>query len=282
MRASFIPMNLTLHDLLVQHIKDALVQCEVPDVQAQDICLDLPTDSRFGDLSTAVAMRLGKRLKTNPRQIAEKIIASLETALKTSPAGECVREIRAEGSGFINFYLRESYFYRRLADVLQKGRDAFRSSAGGGKKVLIEFVSANPTGPLSVAHARQAAVGDSLANILNFMGFEVSREYYLNDEGNQITILGDSVRLRQDELKGREVVFPGNYYQGEYIYDIARVLAGQPGDTQAGDFAAGYILDIIRRELDDFGVHFDCWYSQKELGKSGKVEQALADLRRQE
>lgn len=274
-------MNLSLHDILVQHIKDALAQCAVSNADEVEVCLDLPTDNRFGDLSTAVAMRLGKLMKTNPRLLADRVVVCLKASLPDSEAGEWIKEIKVEGAGFINFYLQERFFYRRLGEVLQKGSDAFRSSIGAGRKVLIEFVSANPTGPLSVAHARQAAVGDSLANILAFLGFSVSREYYLNDEGNQITILGNSVKARQQELEGQQVDFPENYYQGDYIYEIAKTFSVQPAGTEPGEYAAAHICDIIRKELDDFDVHFDCWYSQKELGKSGKVEQALADLRTQ-
>ncbi|MDP2767693.1 MAG: arginine--tRNA ligase, partial [Candidatus Methanoperedens sp.] len=145
---------------------------------------------------------------------------------------------------------------------------------------LIEFVSANPTGSLSVAHARQAAVGDCLANVLSFIGFKVSREYYLNDEGNQINILGKSVQLRLKELKGESIEFPQNYYQGDYIKDIAQEADNKKiKEEDLGDFAAGHILKVIKQELDDFGVKFDCWYSQKELAKSGKVEQAFAQLK---
>ena len=141
---------------------------------------------------------------------------------------------------------------------------------------MIEFVSANPTGALSVAHARQAAVGDCLANVLSFIGFDVKREYYLNDEGNQINILGASVALRIKELKGEKIEFPENYYQGDYIFDIARIADKQKvKDADLGDFAADYILKIIKQELIDFGVNFDCWYSQKQLAKSGKIETAF-------
>ncbi|MEI6632088.1 MAG: arginine--tRNA ligase, partial [bacterium] len=181
----------------------------------------------------------------------------------------------------INFYLRNEYFYGELKKILKKGKGALRLSLGNGKKVLIEFVSANPTGSLSVAHARQAAVGDVLANIMSFAGFKVKREYYLNDEGNQINILGDSVRLRLLELKGEEIEFPQNYYQGDYIYDIAKSIQGREGKVKdLGGYAAGYILEIIRKELFDFGVDFDYWYSQKKLRESGKIKKAFQLLKK--
>ncbi|MFA5176993.1 MAG: arginine--tRNA ligase, partial [Candidatus Omnitrophota bacterium] len=192
-----------------------------------------------------------------------------------------IEEIRAEGPGFINFYLNNAYHYGKLREILNRGREALRANLGREKRVLVEFVSANPTGSLSVAHARQAAVGDSLANILAFLGFAVKREYYLNDVGNQINILAKSVALRMQELSGEKIEFPENHYQGEYIYEIAKEAAKQKIEPHAlGDFAANYILDIIRKELDDFGVKFDCWYSQKELEKSGKIQKAFDFLKK--
>jgi arginyl-tRNA synthetase len=162
-----------------------------------------------------------------------------------------------------------------------KGQDALRYDIGKEETVLIEFVSANPTGSLSVAHARQAAVGDVLASILEFLGFKVSREYYLNDEGNQINILGDSVRLRIKELEGERIDFPQNYYQGDYIYDIARKAQNESLDKvgDLGEYAAKYILGSIKKELDDFGTGFDLWYSQKSLRESEKIAQAIEFLR---
>ena len=144
---------------------------------------------------------------------------------------------------------------------------------------MLEFVSANPTGPLSVAHARQAAVGDALAKVLDFAGFKVKKEYYLNDEGNQINILGHSVELRLKELEGKRIEFPEDHYHGDYISDIARnVKAKKCRVGDFGTYAADYILKIIKRELRDFRVEFDCWYSQKALRKSGKIEKALRFL----
>ncbi|MDI6605694.1 MAG: arginine--tRNA ligase, partial [Candidatus Omnitrophota bacterium] len=242
--------------------------------------LDLPTDSRFGDLTTNIALQLSKSLKESPRDIAALIIAMIKKFLKETPVGGYVREIKCEGQGFINFYLEDKYFYEGLAEIIKSGSDSLRSKLGKGSRVLIEFVSANPTGPLSVAHARQAAAGDVLANIFAFLGFKVKREYYLNDEGNQINILGKSVELRMKELAGEKIEFPDNYYQGEYIYDIAK--EAERTTQELGAFAAAYILKIISKELEDFGVSFDSWYSQKELGKSGKIEKALEYLKDKE
>jgi arginyl-tRNA synthetase len=239
-----------------------------------------PTDNRFGDFTTNIALKLSKLLKRPPREIAEELVESIQKEIPKSELKDLISQVKVEGAGFVNFYLEASYFYDQLGKIITQGKDALRLDAGKGKKVLIEFVSANPTGSLSVAHARQAAVGDCLANILEFLNFSLQREYYLNDEGNQINILGKSVQLRRQELAGKKIEFPENYYQGDYISEIAKEADKQKiKDAGLGDFAADYILRIIKQELSDFGVNFDCWYSQKELAKSGKIEDSFAQLR---
>ncbi|MDD5130385.1 MAG: arginine--tRNA ligase [Candidatus Omnitrophica bacterium] len=246
----------------------------------EKISLELPTDNRFGDFTTNISLKLSKLLKRPPQAIAAELVFCLQREISKTSLQKIVTQVKVEGVGFVNFYLKENYFYDKLKVIIAQGKAALRSTNGAGRKVLIEFVSANPTGSLSVAHARQAAVGDCLANILAFIGFDVQREYYLNDEGNQINILGGSVDLRLKELQGQKIEFPENYYQGDYIYDIAREADKQKiKDTSLGDFAADYILRIIKQELIDFGVNFDCWYSQKQLAKSGKIEQAFSRLK---
>lgn len=274
-------MKKNIQNLLIPLIKEALKDCGLDHELIGEFYLDLPTDPRFGDLSCNVAMRFAKLAKKSPRDVGLEIISALARRLEQSDIKDCIKEVRVEGAGFINFYLAERYLYQQLERVLKHAKEALRLDLGHGKKVLIEFVSANPTGSLSVAHARQAAVGDCLANIFDFMGFAVKREYYLNDEGNQINILGDSVRLRMKELDGEKIEFPENYYQGDYIFDIAREAKDKGIKLDAlGDFAANFILDIIRKELDDFGVKFDHWSSQKELRVSGRIESDLEILKK--
>jgi arginyl-tRNA synthetase len=251
------------------------------DVKDQEILLDLPTDKRFGDFTTNIALKLSKLLKRAPGVIALELIVFMQQEILKSELKDLITQVKVEGVGFINFYLKEDYFYEKLRKIITQGKEALRIDLGYGKKTLIEFVSANPTGSLSVAHARQAAVGDCLANILSFIGFDVAREYYLNDEGNQINILGKSVQLRLQELRGERVEFPENYYQGEYIKDIAKIaLEKKIKEDALGDFAGNFILEIIKQELDDFKVRFDCWYSQKALARSGKVDAAFAVLKK--
>ena len=226
-------------------------------------------------------MQLCKITKQKPYQLAQVIIDALTKNLDASAIGEYIKEIKVEGAGFINFYLNDLYFHQRLKSIISNPKQPISVDSGGGRKVLLEFVSANPTGSLSVAHARQAVVGDSLANILEFSGYKVKREYYLNDEGNQINILGSSVALRMKELDGETVEFPPEYYQGKYIYDIAGLAKKKKiKQDKLADFAADFILEIIRKELDDFGVKFDIWYSQKELTKKGKIAKAFDLLKK--
>ncbi len=273
-------MSKDIQQELIDLIAYCLKDLGWAELYPEKISLEFPTDRRFGDFSTNLALKLSKLLKRSPREVAAELTACLSKEISRSELKALVTQVKVEGAGFINFYLKEDYFYAKLKEIITRGKAALAAEAKADKKVLIEFVSANPTGSLSVAHARQAAVGDCLANVLSFMGFAVQREYYLNDEGNQINILGGSVSLRRKELRGEKIEFPENYYQGDYIYDIAKIAEElRIKEEELGDFAAGHILKIIRQELLDFGVHFDCWYSQKELAKSGKVEEAFRRLK---
>ena len=272
-------MHKNIQEQLTALVSAALAKSGLDKLGPEEIILDFPTDNRFGDFTTNIPLKLGKLLKRAPREIAAKLVESIQKEIQNSELKNLIGEVKVEGAGFVNFYLDPGYFYDQLGKIIVEGKEALRLDTGKGRKVLIEFVSANPTGSLSIAHARQAAVGDCLANILEFLNFSVQREYYLNDEGNQINILGSSVELRRRELAGEKIEFPENYYQGDYIYEIAKEADKQKiKDASLGDFAAGHILKIIKQELSDFGVDFDCWYSQKALAKSGKIEESFAQL----
>lgn len=274
-------MKQDLENLLIKVIEESLKSLDLGNQARGCLFLDLVQDERFGQLSTNIALRLSRTTGTKPMEIAAKLSAAIRESLKNKKSGRYIKEVKAEGAGFINFYLSEEYFSDYLARLLIEGRRFFKKDTGRGKRVLIEFVSANPTGPLSVAHARQAVVGDVLANILTLLGFRVKREYYLNDEGNQINILGNSIALRLRELCGEKAEFPEDHYQGDYIYDIARQIKERslkPGDFS--QYGVGYILDIIKKELSDFGIKFDYWYSQKKLRESGKIRRTLELLRK--
>ena len=257
-----------LKALLIQ----ALISCGFGDYQ-DCLSFEIPKESKFGDFSTNIALRLSALTKDEPLKIAQALVDNLKPQLNKSSLAQDIQDIK-NACGFINFFLTPDYFYGQLKEIIEGGSDFARQNLGKKKKVLIEFVSANPTGPLSVAHARQAVVGDVLANVLDFLGYCVKREYYLNDEGNQINILGNSIELRLKELCAEEIEFPENYYQGDYIYEIARKVK-EAKIKNFSEYGVKYILNIIKKELDDFGIRFDYWYSQKELRKSGKIKKVL-------
>jgi len=274
-------MKENIQDLLAGLIKASLKDLKLSVSIDQGPIIEISKNSSFGDLSSNIALRLARQTKKPPTEIASSLVSGIRKHLANTILEKYIQEIKVEGVGFINFYLNNDYFYEQLKNIIREGRDFAKLNLGKGEKVLIEFVSANPTGPLSVAHARQAVVGDVLANIMEHLGFAVKREYYLNDEGNQINILGESVELRLKELSGQNIEFPEDHYQGEYIYDIAKkVKSEKPKGEGFSDYAASYILDIIKKELADFGVEFDCWYSQKKLRESGKIENVLEFLKK--
>ncbi|MFH1888640.1 MAG: arginine--tRNA ligase [Candidatus Omnitrophota bacterium] len=266
--------------LLLKIIEDSLKDVGLDKASEGYLRLDLSQDSRYGDLSTNIALRLSKSARKSPQEVAKILADGINKRLENSPIKDHLKEIKAEGAGFINFYLSNKYFCAHLRDIILKGRGFIKTNIGKDRRVLIEFVSANPTGPLSVAHARQAVAGDVLANILGCLGFRVKREYYLNDEGNQINTLGKSIELRLKELSGEKIEFPEDYYQGEYICDVAREIRGRGLKVKDfSQFGVAHILSIIKKELDDFGVKFDYWYSQKKLRKSGRINKALDFLK---
>jgi len=274
-------MRKNIQDLLLSIIKNSLSDLDLDKFYPGGLFLDLPSDPRFGDLSTNIAMQLARATKKSPHEVALNLLANIKRYLEKSPVKDYVKEIKVEGAGFINFYFYNNYFHEQLKDLISEGRDYLKINIGKSKRVLIEFVSANPTGPLSVAHARQAVVGDVLANILDFLGFKVKREYYLNDEGNQVNILGNSIELRLKELCGEKIEFPQEYYQGDYIYGIAKEVKGKKLKVKSfSEYGLKYILNIIKKELKDFGMNFDYWTSQKELRKSGKIEKVLDFLKK--
>lgn len=259
----------------------------------ESIALEIPKEKEFGDFSCTIALRLSSDLRKNPNAIAGGIVAALKSLSSVRGAETLIKNVEVKGAGFINIFLQDQVFFDILAAVNKDKENYGRMDLGKGERVLLEFVSANPTGPLSVAHARQAAVGDALANILTVVGYKVKKEYYLNDEGRQVNILGRSLHLRYRELCGASVQLSEDHYQGHYIIDLARVLFEDEKSRRKiekldlrqqeqffVDYGVEKILDIIKKELEDFGVHFDVWYSQKALGRCGKIEKALDYLKR--
>jgi len=295
-----------LHDL---H-SSGVIACELP----EQIVIERTRDRAHGDFACNIAMVLAKLARSKPRELAERIVAHL-------PASAQLAEVAIAGPGFINFTMAESAYQAVLAQIVEAGEAFGRSDLGQDKHVQVEFVSANPTGPLHVGHGRGAAYGATVADLLAAVGFRVHREYYVNDAGRQMEILATSVWLRYLELAGESLVFPSNGYKGDYVWDIAASLHRELGDAlrhpavdvfanipldepQGGDKeahidaltlrakamlgAADYrrvfdrgldtILADIRQDLEEFGVAYEQWYSERSLVESGKVDLAIERL----
>ena len=254
------------------------------------VLIDVPADKQHGEFSCNVALQLSRLLKKSPLIIAQQILPRIQELLNVDPLHHEIAKIEIKAPGFINFYLSTDGFYNVLYDVFEQKENYGRSNYGNAQKFCLEFVSANPTGPLTVAHGRQAAVGDTLANILQAVGFNAKKEYYVNDEGNQINILGASIKARAQQILGQDVPLFEDAYQGEYIRVMAQLFIDQHKiktiadlDQQPDDvfreFGVGYLMDMIKKDLEDFGVHFDRWSYQSKIATPSAIEQVLADLR---
>ncbi|MGC9324067.1 MAG: arginine--tRNA ligase [Desulfomonilia bacterium] len=246
--------------------------------------VSVPQNKEFGDFTTNIAMIMASRAKKSPREIASLIRQELEHR------SDLFAGIDIAGPGFINFTLQPLVWVDVLKDIHGQGPAYGCSTFGQGKKVQVEFVSANPTGPLHIGHGRGAAVGDTLARIMRTAGYEVEAEYYINDVGNQMNILGHSVLTRYRELHGQDTPFPENGYQGDYIREIAQELRKIHGDGILSldeaeaiglcrEFASQSILGDIQDDLERFRVHFDHWFSESSLYEQNEVNETLEFLK---
>jgi arginyl-tRNA synthetase len=305
----------TLIETLLRRALDALPESLVsPTQRSVAIEVERTKDAQHGDFATSLAMRLAKAARQNPRKLA----AALAAALPPDPA---VARVEIAGAGFINFFLKDDAYHAEIGRVLAQGAAYGASTMGAGRRVVVEFVSANPTGPLHVGHGRGAAYGASLANLLEAVGYRVGREYYVNDAGRQMDILAASTWLRYLEHRGERFTFPANGYRGDYLLAIATelettygdslvrpaaaVFADLPADEPEGgdkdlyidaviararsllgaedfqrvlDVVLGSILGDIREDLEEFGVTFDSWFSERSLSDSGQVDRAIGAL----
>ena len=280
-----------IHSVLAKFIQASIKKAlQGTHVGCEEIILLAPKLKEHGDISTNIAMRLAGLMRMRPLDIAEKITAQMQKCIVDTSLRGKIAKISVKEPGFINFFLTNFALVDSL-EKIQADREKYGScNSGKGKMVLIEFVSANPTGPLSVAHGRQAAVGDSLVNILRFSGWQATSEYFINDEGRQINMLGESIRLRYLEKLGQTIDFPQDGYKGRYIYDMAQDIIKRYGKKYASptkatiDFFRGYgcehIMNIIKGELKDFDVHFDVWTSQARLVRAKKIEKVFAKLKK--
>jgi len=307
----------TLIENLLTHALAALPEDLVP-TQARHSAIEVENtrDPQHGDFATNLAMRLAKATRQNPRKLAEALVRAL-------PASAAVAKVDIAGAGFINFFLSPDAYHAEIGRVLDEGTRYGRSNVGGGRRVQVEFVSANPTGPLHVGHGRHAAFGASVANLLDAVGYRAEREYYINDAGRQMEILAVSTWLRYLEQCGERFAFPANGYRGDYIVAIGQQLAAMegerlrhgaaevfkdlpPDEPQGGDkdlyidaviararlligdaafrsvldLALSGILSDIRDDLAEFGVTFDCWFSERSLSEDGSIDRAIEALKK--
>jgi len=279
-------MNLFTHvrEILIDILHDLSTQGILPaDTDFSQITVEPPKDSRHGDMATNAAMVLSKSVETKPRELAKIISESLSQ-------NEIVLSVDIAGPGFINISLSEACWHSLLSSVLLNGINFGRSNIGYSKKVNVEFVSANPTGPLHVGHTRGAVFGDALASLLSYSGYEVTREYYINDGGAQVDVLARSVFLRYQEAFGKEVVFEDGTYPGDYLIPIALKLKDKVGDAylqksedkwlpEFRDYAVQAMMDLIKSDLDLLGIEMDTYFSEKSLYDSGQIEAALDRLK---
>jgi arginyl-tRNA synthetase len=305
----------TLIETLLRRALDALPESLVsPTQRSVAIEVERTKDAQHGDFATNLAMRLAKAARQNPRKLAEALTAAL-------PQDPAVAKVEIAGAGFINFFLKDDAYHAEIGRVLAQSAAYGTSAMGAGHRVVVEFVSANPTGPLHVGHGRHAAYGASLANLLEAAGYRVCREYYVNDAGRQMEILAASTWLRYLERRGERFTFPANGYRGDYLLAVAAelettyggsllrpagaVFADLPPDEPAGgdkdlyidaviararillgaedfrrvlDVVLGSILGDIREDLEEFGVTFDSWFSERSLSDSGEVDRAIGAL----
>ncbi|MFZ0051634.1 MAG: arginine--tRNA ligase, partial [Desulfobaccales bacterium] len=242
--------------------------------------VDAPKQADHGDLATNLALVLAKQARMPPRKVAEILVSRV-----AAPTG-MLQKIEIAGPGFINFFIDDAFWYRVLPEIHALGPAYGDSDLGAGQKVQVEFVSANPTGPLHIGHGRGAALGDALANLLRATGHQVVREYYINDVGNQILTLGKSLYFRLRELRGEVIEFPEDGYQGDYMKELAGNYLAQgkavppapPHEDdllELGRYAGDAILEDIKKDLNDFGVHFDNWFSETELYRGGRMEKTF-------
>jgi arginyl-tRNA synthetase len=274
-----------MKDRLRQQIGDALQACfdnntlhsgVVPEVQ-----IEVPANPEHGDFASNLAMTLARSEKKSPRQIAEALVSALTDC-------EFLSKVEIAGPGFINFTLAPACWYEVLHNITAEREKYGLSETGQGRKVQVEFVSANPTGPLHIGHGRGAAVGDAVAAILQATGFDVQREYYVNDAGNQVATLGRSIWMRMREQNGESIIFPEDAYQGEYVRDLAAKLREEDPAVaelekneavkRCTSFGISKILDWIAADLKDFGITFDNWFSEQSLYDRNMVEIELAKL----
>ncbi|MFA7208250.1 MAG: arginine--tRNA ligase [Synergistaceae bacterium] len=281
-------MTEELKQLLERAVDDIARDVEQELPEGFMVRLERPRQAGHGDWATNIAMQLAKPFGMRPRELADKLIDKV-------PLGEIVEKAEVAGPGFINFTLASNWITEAIKSTIAQNENYGRVNSGEGRRIQVEFVSANPTGPLHMGHGRGAAVGDITASILDFAGWDVEREYYINDAGLQMELLGKSAQSRYFEALGRgdEAPMPEDGYHGEYMTDIARSFVDKYGEEPAKkpleetveffSVETGKIVtEMIRKDLEEFGVTFDVWFSEKSLYDNGQVEPAMEELKKRD
>jgi arginyl-tRNA synthetase len=271
--------------LIEEALQIAIAEEKLPGVEVGRIELDRPKRREHGDWATNVALVVAPRAGRKPREVAEIIVAGLPEA------PDVISRVEIAGPGFINFHLADHFVRNVLFEIRDKGFTFGSTDAGASRKVQVEFVSANPVGPLHVGHGRWAALGDAICSVMSHAGYDIEREYYVNDYGTQVDNFGKSISARYMELLGLSEEFPENGYKGQYVIDIATTIVDEHGDEYAclGDEERSKLfaereyprmVDAIREVLERMGVTFDVWFSERGLYAKGEVEDAIGALKR--
>ncbi len=277
-------MRKRLTDILNQSVERAINSGALKTKNIPLLILEIPRDETKGDFATTVAMTLAPMEKAPPRSIAEVIVNNIEDK------ENLIDRIEIAGPGYINFFLKKDYWVNTLKNAVSMGDAYGNADIGGGKSVQVEFLSANPTGPLHIGHGRVAAFGDTLANLLMTAGYNVQKEYYINDVGNQMETLGRSTYIRYKQLFKPDTPFIEDGYKGDYIKDIAQEIAEDAKDrymhlpeedaiTFFVEYSKDNILEGIKKDLEDFGVLYSNWFSEKSLHDNGEVDGVLKTLK---
>ncbi len=259
---------MTAKEKIKEVVKTSLADTPFAEKVKEEISVLPAAREEFGDFYTNLAFKMIDSQHPSPQTAA----LYLKEKILSSAPPEFIEKIEVK-NGFVNFFLKREVYLRMLSEISLGNSEIVNPFPAAGKKALIEFVSSNPTGPLTIAHGRQAAFGESLARILKHAGFEVTKEYYLNDGGRQIKLLGESLKARLHQLKGEECAIPEGGYEGEYLIDMAKEIKDE--NISFGKFAADYIMEGIKKDLAEFNVSFDSWAKESDFLEGGMVEEIL-------
>ena len=276
--------QIELKEKIVAAVNSAVANGELPQADMPDFIIEKPQDKKNGDFSSNIAMAGARAYKKAPRMIAESIVSNLDLE------GTLFEKAEIAGPGFINFFLSDEYYAKVLKDVVESGEDYGKSDYGEGKKILVEFVSANPTGPMHIGNARGGAIGDCLASVLQYAGYDVKREFYINDAGNQIEKFATSLEVRYLQACGKDIEMPEDAYHGADITEHADNFKAQYGDKYADapseerrkalvDFALPQNIAGLERDLGKYRITYDKWFRESTLHNDGSVERVIAALK---